>query len=233
MGAERKQGRLYGVSVGPGDPELMTVKALRCLERVPVLAVPRTKGDRSIALGIVQGILDTSDKTILYLDFLMVKDPAALAASHRHQARQIMDVLDNGEDVAMLSLGDASLYSSYSYLRELVEQGGYETVTIAGVPSFCAVAAALGKRLTAMDQPLTILPGSFGAVAEELDRPGSKVIMKSGRALGEIKALLEEKGLAGRASLVADCGLPGERLFPDIRDSADEESYFTTILVGE
>lgn len=228
-----KKGILYGVSTGPGDPEHMTLKALRCLERVPVIAAPRTRGKNSRALETVKANMDISGKEILFLDFAMKKDADILDTTHRRQADAIEGYLAQGKDVAMLNIGDASLFGTFCYVRELVEADGYASVTIAGVTSFCAVAAELGQSLTNMGDPLVIIPGSFDRVEEELDRPGTKVLMKSAGALGRVKQTLVEKGLADSASMVADCGLPTQRVFRDIRDSSDDEGYFVTILVQE
>lgn len=228
-----KHGTLYGVSVGPGDSELMTLKAVRCLEQCSVIAAPRTGGQNSLALEIAAGAVDLSGKEIVYLDFAMKKDKGVLAETHRQQADRIEEYLAQGMDVAMLNLGDASLYGTFCYLRELTEADGYETVTIPGVTSFCAVAAELGQSLTNMGSALTVIPGSFPHLAEELARPGTKVIMKSASALPEVKRLLEEHGLTDKAAMAVNCGLPGQKLYQDIRQSDGTEGYFTTILVQE
>lgn len=228
-----KKGILYGVSVGPGDPEHMTLKALRCLEKVPVIAAPRTRGKNNRALDTVVANMDISGKEICYLDFAMKKDSDILDSTHNTQAKQIEEFLAQGKDVAMLNIGDASLFGTFCYVRDIVEADGYESVTIPGVTSFCAVAAELGQSLTNMGDPLVIIPGSFENASEQLDRPGTKVLMKSASALGEVKKLLAEKGLAEKSAMIADCGLPNQRVFRNIMDSSDNEGYFVTILVQE
>lgn len=228
-----KKGKLYGVSTGPGDPELMTVKAMRYIEKCQVIAAPRTKGKNCMALDIVKGIMDVSDKEIVYLDFAMKKDSDVLDSTHRQQADIVEEYLKQGMDVAMLNLGDASLFGTFCYVREIVEADGYESETIAGVTSFCAVAAEVGCSLTTMGAPMTVIPGSFHNVDVELDRSGTKVIMKSARALPEVKRILEEKGLIDKSVMVANCGLSNQRVYKDIRQSADDEGYFVTILVQE
>jgi precorrin-2/cobalt-factor-2 C20-methyltransferase len=181
--AAMKYGILYGVSVGPGDPELMTVKAVRILERCPVVAAPRTAGEKTLALDIASGAADLTGKTILNLEFAMTRDPAELAASHRAAADTLENELREGRDVAMLNLGDVSVYSTFAYMMELLRADGFESVMIPGVPSFCAVAAALGTGLTEMNEPLHILPAGGMAVDEALRLPGTKVLMKTGRAM--------------------------------------------------
>lgn len=226
-----KKGILYGVSVGPGDPEHMTLKALRCLEKVSVIAAPRTRGTNNRALDTVKANMDISHKEILFLDFAMKKNADILESTHRIQADQIEVCLSQGKDVAMLNIGDASLFGTFCYVRDLVVADGFEAVTIPGVTSFCAVAAELGQSLTNMGDPLTIIPGSFDKVEQELDRPGTKVLMKSASQLGKVKQILMDKGLADASAMVCDCGLPNQRVYRDIRESSDDEGYFVTILV--
>lgn len=228
-----EKGILYGVSTGPGDPELMTVKAMRCIEKCQVIAAPRTKGKNCMALDIVKGIMNVDDKEILYLDFAMKKDADVLDSTHRMQADAVEKYLAEGKDVAMLNIGDASLFGTFCYVRELVEADGYESKTIAGVTSFCAVAAELGWSLTTMGEPMTVIPGSFDSVSEALDRSGTKVIMKSASALPEVKQMLEEKGLMDKTALIANCGLPTQKVIRDLREVTGEEGYFVTILVQE
>lgn len=226
-----EKGILYGVSTGPGDPELMTVKAINCIKAAEVIAAPRTLGKNCMALDIVKGIMDVSDKEIIYLDFAMKKDAGILDATHRKQADDVEACLAQGKSVAMLNIGDASLFGTFCYIRDLVEADGYEAKVIPGVTSFCAVAAELGWSLTNMGEPLTIIPGSFEHVETEIDKPGTKVIMKSASALNEVKRILGEKGLTDKAAMIANCGLPTQRVYKNINESMENEGYFVTILV--
>ena len=227
----KSKGILYGVSTGPGDPELMTIKAVRCLERCEVIAAPRTRGRNSMALDIVKRIIDIDNKVIIYLDFTMSKDKSILFESHKKEAALIEEYLQKGIDVAMLNIGDAALYGPFGYIRDIVEMDGYKTNTIAGVTSFSAVAAELGQSLTEAQKPLTIIPGAYGQVENLLGQDGTKVIMKSGRALSEVKKILADKNMIEEASMVANCGLDNQRVYQNISQSADDEGYFVTILV--
>jgi sirohydrochlorin cobaltochelatase len=114
-------GILYGVSVGPGDPELITVKALRTMEKCPVIAVPRTGGTKTLALDIARQAMDLSGKEILYLDHRMVRDADTLRAQYREDAAILTEYLQQGKDVALLNLGDVSVYSTYCYIAEEVK----------------------------------------------------------------------------------------------------------------
>ena len=132
----------------------------------------------------------------------------------------------------MLNLGDVSIYATCSYLAELLRGQGYETVMIAGVPSFCASAARLGVSLTEMNQGLHILPGSADTEAA-LALPGTKVLMKSGQQLPAILHSLESRGLLVESMLVENCGMPGEAVYPDLsRERPPEHTgYFATLIV--
>lgn len=229
-----KKGTLHGVSVGPGDPELMTLKAVRCIEQCPVLAAPQTAAGRMLALDIAKGAVDVSGKIILPLHFAMSRDPEVLKASHAAAADAVRAHLDAGRDVALLNLGDVSIYATYGYLEEILTAQGYAAVRIAGVPSFCAAAARLGQSLTGgMEQPLTIAPGRH--VEQVLAAPGAKVLMKTGRQLPQTLDALRERGLLANSAMVCNCGLPDEAVFPTLTDydPAQDAGYFATILVKE
>ena len=144
------KGTFYGVSVGPGNPELMTLQAVRLIRQCPVLAAPQTASGQMLALDIARSALGEAldGKTIVPLYFAMSRDPAALAASHEKAAAAVRQYLDAGQDVAMLNIGDVSIYATFGYLQEILQAGGYATAMAAGVPSFCAAAARLNVPLT-------------------------------------------------------------------------------------
>ena len=224
-----KQGVFYAVSVGPGDPELLTRQACRVLEACDVIAAPRTKANRMLALDIAGGAVDMRGKTILPLDFTMAHDAAVREESYRTAAGAIEAALAAGRDVAMVNLGDVSVYATAYYILERIRADGFETVMCPGVTSFCAVAARLGRSLTRMEEPLHILPGSTD-LDNALPLPGTKVVMKSGKAIYKAAAALERHGLLANAGMVADCGLETEQVYTDLRQLPEEISYFATIV---
>lgn len=229
-----KKGVFYGVGVGPGDPELMTLKAVRTLERCPVIAAPRTKSGEMLALDIASGAVDLKEKTIVPLYFSMERDKDVQHAAHLAAAEAVRPYLEAGQDVAMLNLGDVSIYATWSYLMEIFKEQGYETVMVPGVPSFCAVAARLGVSLTEMNSPLHIAPGSM-ALDEVLDQPGTKVLMKSGRQMPAVLDALAARNALGKSMLVQNCGLPEETVYADLSQSRPEgkHGYFSTVVVKE
>ena len=219
------KGTFYGVSVGPGDPELMTLQAVRLIRQCPVLAAPQTASGQMLALDIARSALGEAldGKTIVPLHFAMSRDPAALAASHEKAAAAVRQYLDAGQDVAMLNIGDVSIYATFGYLQEILQAEGYATVMAAGVPSFCAAAARLNVPLTGgMDTPLTIAPG--GWTDRVLEMPGTKVL-----------DTLQQADKLKKSALVCNCGLPDERVYPDLSLERPQEQagYFATVLVKE
>jgi precorrin-2/cobalt-factor-2 C20-methyltransferase len=176
--------------------------------------------------------MSLEDKLILPLFFSMARKKEDLAAAHTAAADAVEAHLKAGRDVAMLNLGDVSIYATFGYIKELLEARGYETVMVPGVPSFCAAAARLNTSLTSWDTPLHVAPGD-DAMGELLDLPGTKVLMKAGRRLPQALDVLREKGLLQNAAVVCNCGLPGEAVYPDLEQLPDLTGYFTTIIVKE
>ena len=232
MEDQRLKGTLYGVSVGPGDPELMTLQAVRILKHCPVIAVPQTGSGGTVALDIASQVVDLSGKEVIMLPFLMVRDRQKLDNSHRQLAGMLRSALDQGQDVAMLSLGDASVYSSFSYMAQLLEPEGYPIVVSAGVTSFCASAAALGVSLTKMNQPVHIIPAGADD-GQALALSGTKVLMKAGKSLPQLLLLLKEQNQLDNAMLVQNCGLPDQKILKNIPVDFDTLGYFTTVIVKE
>ena len=229
---EERLGVFYGVSVGPGDPELLTVKACRVLKACPV-AAPQSQSGEQLALSIAGQAVDLDGKTLLSLPFTMSRDPEVLEAAWEKNADLVAAYLDRGADVAMVVLGDVSTYSTYCYVMERLKQRGYPTQMIPGVTSFSAIAARLGESLVEGREALHVLPASHPDQLAGLDLPGTKILMKSGRELPQVLAVLQEKGLLDRAQLVANCGLPGELVCRDLRELDQPVGYYATIIVKE
>lgn len=226
-------GTFYAVGVGPGDPELLTRKAAAILERCPVIAAPRVSSGEMLALKIAAGAVDLSGKKILPLTFAMAREKSARTAGYVAAADCIAQQLVLGQDVAMVNLGDVSIYATAYYVLDELRRRGFETRMIPGIPSFCAVAAALGRSLTEPDAPLHIVPAGETDLSAALAMPGTKVLMKSGRSMPATAAALARAGLAQKSAMVADCGLPTEQVFRSMEDLPEEISYFATVIVPE
>lgn len=221
--------KFYGISVGPGDWELMTIKAVRILESCKVIAVPKTKDGNTMALDIIKNVIDIRDKKIIYTEFKMSRNAEENKIQHIKNSEVIIENLKQN-DVAMISIGDISVFSTFSYIADIVKKAGYDVEIVAGVPSFCAVAAVLNQSLTTMKKPLHIIPGSFEDIQKIKEYDGTKVIMKSGKRLDAVLSEIENKDYA----LVQNCGLKNEIIYRKGEDKNKiSSSYFTTILVKE
>ena len=228
------KGKLYGVGVGPGDPGLVTIKAKEIIETAGCIAVPKTKMEKeSLALSIVKEIVGEG-KDILELLFPMSFDEKVLEASWSTALEAIRAKLDSGCDVAFITLGDPTVYSTYIYMHKTLKLQGYEAVIIPGVTSFCASAAAAGISLAENRETLAVVPSAYecGNLDEILDEFDNIVLMKVSRSFGRIRDRLKAKGLDKKAVLVQRCGLPDEACFHDL-DAVDEGavSYFTTMII--
>ena len=231
---------LYGVGVGPGDPELMTLKACRLIRENDVIAVPGRDPRESTAYQIaVQAVPTLADKTLVAVDMPMVRDRDELRRYHEAGARQLEKWLDQGKNVVFLTLGDPSIYSTFSYLCEIVASDGYQTELVSGIPSFCAAAARLNIPLTEGSETLHILPvsrqkmkkaeKSENATALTFDQPGNYVLMKSGSRMAEMKQAIRQSGRT--AAAVENCGMPDEKIYRSIDELPDESGYFSLIIV--
>lgn len=223
-------GILYGVGVGPGDPELMTLKACRVIKENEVIAVPGKSVLESVAYRIaVQAVPDIEKKTVIPLPFPMVTDTKRLEKSHRDAAKRLEAFMDQGKNVVFLTLGDVAVYSTFSYVQRMVSEDGYETRMISGVASFCAAAATLGCSLAEGEQPVRIIPAARHFRPEELEKePGSYVLMKAGRRLSSIKKQLLEKGI--QAQMVENCGLQDQKIYRSVENFPEEAGYFSLII---
>ena len=151
------KGILYGVGVGPGDPELLTAKAIRLLRECDAVAAPKSTDGRQTALDIASPYIG-QDKSILLFDMPMTHDRQARNASHDAAADALCALLDEGKTVVFLTLGDPTIYSTYWYVHKRVAARGYAAELVPGVPSFCAAAAAMGRALCEDGEMLQIIP---------------------------------------------------------------------------
>ena len=192
-----EKGKLYGIGVGPGDSELVTLKAARILGSVPVIFSPKSSKEKdSIALSIVKPILekreDYSKMMIVAPIFPMIEDKDELEKIWDSASELIAQYLDTGRDVAFITLGDTSIFSTYSYVQKrLIDR--YEIETVPGITSFTACAAARNKALVEQNQILTVVPKIDDRVEEVLEYSDSIVLMKASRNTTELEKSIEEK----------------------------------------
>lgn len=183
-----------------------------------------------VALEIARGAVDLSGKEILPLDFSMSRDRTVREASHRKAAELLRAPLDAGRSVAMLNLGDVSIYATFRYIADILGPEGYPLEMIPGVPSFCAAAALLDTSLTDMTTPLRIVPDGTGE-ANGLDETGTTVWMKSGKNLPGLLRRLKAAGLSEKVMVVQNCGMQNQKVYRGTRGVDIEPGYFTLVIL--
>lgn len=224
-------GIFYGVGVGPGDPELMTCKACRLIRENRVIALPGAQPEETLAYRIaVQSVPELAEKQLLALVMPMTHDRDKMARSHREAADTVERVLDQGENVVFLTLGDPTIYSTFSYVQELIERDGYPTEMVSGVPSFCAAAARVNQPLVCWNEPLHVVPAAH-RLTETLSDGGQYVLMKSGRRMKEVKEMLAASGRDVIA--VENCGIEGERVYRGVEEIPDDAGYYSLVMAKQ
>lgn len=232
------KGKFYGIGVGPGDPELLTLKAYRIINDVTVLCIPKSKMERDcIAFNIVQPLLK-EHKEIVELYMPMTRDEEILEREWQKGAETILAYLHKGMDVAFITIGDAMLYSTYSYLLRKIKvmDGDIEVVSVPGVTSFAASAAALNIPLAEGEERLAIVPSIEDPqkLPAVLDQFSNVVLMKVAPYFNEILDVLEEKKLGDRAVLVSRCSTPRQQCEHDLASlRGSKPDYLSLILVKQ
>ena len=222
------RGTVYGVGVGPGDPELLTLKACRLIRENDVIAVPGKEAEEAVAYRIaVQAVPELADKELLPIYMPMVRDRQQIGEEHRRGAELIRKYLDQGRNVVFLTLGDSTIYSTFSYLQHILETEGYPVELVSGIPSFCAAAARLNLPLAEWDEPLHIIPAVYRA-EDLLNQPGTCVLMKAASHMKETKALIRQS--VREASAVLNCGMEGEKICRSLDEIPDDAGYFSLII---
>jgi precorrin-2/cobalt-factor-2 C20-methyltransferase len=231
-----KLGVFYGIGVGPGDPELITVKGAAILGRCRHVFVPKARmASESLALNIARRYV-AADAVVRELTFPMTRNQAALARSWEAAATEARQAIQTGADACFLTLGDPLLYSTCIYMVKALKQmePEIETVIVPGITSFCAAAALTCFPIGEAKNPVTIVPADdLKVIRAALAREGTVVLMKIGERLNEILAVLEETGLTGEAVFVARAGLEGQCVETDLKKLRAEAvaGYLSIILV--
>ena len=215
-------GILFGTGIGPGDPELMTLKAVRLIRENDTIAVPGEKPEESIAYQIaVQAVPELAEKELVAIPMPMTKNAKELKENH---------LLDAGKNVVFLTLGDPTVYSTYLYVHRRVLEDGYDARIVSGVTSFCAAAASLSEGLVENSEELHVIPASY-QIEDALELSGTKVLMKAGKKMPAVKQFLKEKNC--RAVMVENCGMDTEQKYFSAEEIPDQASYYSLIIVKE
>ena len=226
-------GIFYGIGVGAGDPELLTVKAINAIQAADVLIAPKTeKKEGSVALSIAKPYL-RSDIEIVYQVFPMVKNFADSTDAWEANKKEILSLLEQGKNVAFLTLGDPMFYSTYIYVYRLLKDEDVKIVTIPGIPAFCAIGSQAGIPIVEGNDVLSIIPAT--ASPEKIEKAiancDNAVLMKVYKNFPEIADVLDKHDMAKNAVMLSRCGLPDEERIDDIMTQKDKKvNYLSTIL---
>lgn len=225
-----KAGTLYGVGVGPGDPELMTVKAWRLVSTARVIAYLAANGRESTARDIAQPFMP-DDAVEISIDMPMRVEREPAQAAYDKGAERIAEHLAQGQDVVMLCEGDPFFYGSFMYVFARLS-GKFSTVVVPGVTSITAAAAAIGRPLAARDEVVKVLPATLDvpSLSNEIAGAQSVAIIKVGRHFAKVRSVLERAGLSARSLVVEKATRDDERIRPLTDVTEDTLPYFTTIL---
>ena len=225
-----KKGKFYGIGVGVGDPENITVKATKKLHEVDVIVLPEAKsGEGSTAFNIVKEYVKAGVEQ-MFLEFPMIKDVEARKVFRKNNAGKINVELEKGKNVAFLTIGDPMTYSTYTYVLEHISDD-VEVETIAGITSFNSIAARLNIPLMIGDEDLKVVSVNRKTdVYKEIENNQNLVLMKISRDFEKIKKAIIETGNKENAVIVSDCGKENEVFYWDI-ESVEEVPYFSTMIL--
>jgi len=229
------------IGVGPGDPELLTLKGLRILKAATCIFVPKGREEgSSLALSIVGNLLDLSGKEIVEAYFPMKKTRGSaeqddLEAQWQKTVESVSSRLNSNIDVAFITIGDPTVYSTFYYLHERLLDLYPDIIIeiIPGVSSIMASAARAGIYLGIADERIAVLPANYMSnLSDTLQRFDTVVLMKVNRVFGQIRQKLDEMQLTDKAIYVARAGMEDEKIFHNLKEVTDNDlNYFSLVIV--
>ena len=228
------KGKLYGIGTGPGDSKLLTIKAKEILDNAKVIAYPvRKEGEEGTALEIVKGAVDISGKEIVELLFKMDPNDDVRRKCRADSIDRLCAILDEGKDVAMITLGDVAVYSTYMYLDRTVRSRGYETEIVPGIPSFCSGAALASVPLMIGTESLAVTSAAkknYGEVEKAINDFDNVVVMKAYQSMDVIEEMLRARGIpVSNVIVLSNLGMPDQYVGP--MEAGKEYGYFTTLII--
>jgi precorrin-2/cobalt-factor-2 C20-methyltransferase len=233
---KQRTGTLYGIGVGPGDPDLITLKAVKILNRVDlVFAAASTKNPHSLAMSIARPHIPEATPVEL-LHFPMTRDRSATRRAWEANARRIVTVLESGSDAAFLTLGDSLTYSTFGYLMKHVLAAAPHVAvqTVPGITSYQAAASRLNTPLVEGEGSLMIVSGATGGgrLRSLSPKPETVVFLKAYRNLKDICAAIEESGQYPHCAAVKNCGQPNEEVVVDIEELCRQKPDYWTLIIA-
>lgn len=233
-----KIGTLYGIGVGPGDPDLLTLKAVKILNSVDlVFAASSTKNDHSLAVSVASQHLK-KDVPVVLLGFPMTLTKKELVSAWEKNARQVIEALKKSQKAAFLTIGDPMTYSTFGYLMQTIKKMDADIIIkiIPGITSFQAGAAAAGHVLTEAEESFTVISGAMGAenLKQIINHTDNLVILKVYKNYKKIMNTLEHLGLKEKTTLISKCGLKGEEIIYNLKERPDVvPPYFSLLLINK
>ncbi len=228
-------GILYGIGVGPGDPQMLTIKAVNAIKDADVICLPKADKVKCRAYQIALPVVpELRFKKIISFDFEMIRDEETLHRLHKDFYDKYKELLLDGYNLGFLTIGDPTIYSTFGYIMKLAKADGIEVEIVNGITSFCGAAASAGVLISEVDENIHILSGQSD-IEEGLKLYGTKIIMKSGRNLAAIKEKLLKLEASGKVQVyaVVDCGMETEEIYNGAMMIPDESRYMITIIVKD
>ncbi|WP_305987614.1 precorrin-2 C(20)-methyltransferase [Roseibium sp. MMSF_3544] len=224
-------GTLYGIGLGPGDPELMTLKAHRLISSAKVVAYPAPDTGESFARSIAAATIPAGAREIPIIVPMRV-DRFPAQEIYDKAAGEISEVLAAGQDVITLCEGDPFFYGSFMYLFERLSDR-FSVEIVPGVTSLTACAAQLQRPLTSRNDVLTVIPGPLpdAEIEQKIEKAQAVAIMKVGRHLSRLRALLDRMGLLEKAGYVERASLAEQKVHRLVDLNSEKAPYFSMILI--
>ncbi len=224
------RGKFYGIGVGVGDPELITMKAVKLLKNVDIIVLPEAKKtEGSTAFDIAKDyIAENAQK--LFLEFPMISDEEKKKEIRRNNAKKIEQLLENGKNMAFLTIGDPMTYSTYTYILDYLGSE-FEVETVPGITSFNSIASRVNVPLVIGDEDLKIISlSSATKLKKEIEGNDNIVFMKISRYFDKLRAAIKETGNSENVILVSNCGKEDEEIHTNL-DEIEKVPYFSTLIL--
>ena len=226
-----KKGKFIGIGVGPGDPDLLTVKAVKTLNEVEVICAPKSsKSKPSVALSIINPVLNDRESNYETLEplFPMIEDKKELQKYWDNAAQVIIEKLSKGLDVAFITLGDPSVYSTFSYVFKIIEGMDFETMIIPGITSFTGCAASAKMQLAEKDEIIVIVPKVDERLSQIMACGDTFVIMKTSRHSDMLEDIINQDKRDKEIISVQNCSMKDEKIFNGF---VEDKKYLSTTIV--
>lgn len=233
----KKTGTLYGIGVGPGDPELIPLKSARILHQVDIIfAASSAKNDYSLAVSIAKHHI-RKETPVIMLPFPMTKDREEAQIAWKQNAATMIELLEQGKNAAFITLGDSMTYSTYGYVLKHIQAAAphIHIETIPGITSYQAAAARLNAPLVEGEESLLIMSGVKGGdrLRQFCSKPENVVFLKAYRNVKDIAIALEETGLSENSVAISHCGLPEEEIIRDLKELYDKPPGYWTLIIAK